>query len=376
MPSISEITEPHHYHDVPDDWYIAMTDVRGSTVAIANGKYKEVCAVAAASVAAQLNIMQEKDAPFVFGGDGASILIPPEALEASRAALAGTRKMAREQFSLELRAALVPVRDVIAAGHRIRIARLEVSSNFQQAIFNGGGMRHAENLMKDPQSGAQYLVPDSVLPNADFHGVECRWNQIPSAREENVALMVMATGNSPDEENTVYQDVLAQIEAIYGDTVARHPIAVPNLKMTFKRRNLSVEGRIRHQENFNFRTLRRMMWGSLKARIAMWLNIGQWGTYKTMFYESTDHEKFDDTLRMIISGSKTQRQALTVYLDGQYQQGRLVYGLHTSRAALVTCIVYDYFGHQMHLVDGASGGYTLAAKAMKEQLTAQEKPKI
>lgn len=273
--------------------------------------------------------------------------------------------MAAEQFDLTMRIATMPVKDVLASGHRIRVARLHVSDNFQQAIFSGGGLHYAEDVLKHPQQGRPYAVPDHVEPDADFFGVECRWNQIPSAHDENVSLMVMALG---DQTDTVYSDVLTQIDAIYGDSAQRHPIDIKKLSMTFKPSNLSVEGRIRHESAYGFNRLRKMIWNSIKARFAMWAGIGQWGEYKDYFKESTDNEKFDDTLRMVIAGTAKQRAALTAYLDQRHQAGDLVYGVYVSNYALVTCIVYDYFGRQMHLVDGAEGGYTLAAKQMKAQM--------
>jgi len=368
MSSISEITQAHHYYDVPDTWYIALTDVIASTQAIADGRYKEVCAVATASVAAQLNIMQEKDAPFVFGGDGASVLIPPESYEASQKALAGTRKLAREQFNLDLRVGLIPVQDILSSGHPIRVARLEMSANFQQAIFSGGGMRYAEQLLKDNAKNSAYLIPDDVESVADFYGIECRWRSIPSSHDENISLMLMATGNTQADDDNTYRQVLEQIEAIYGDSISRHPIALQDLQLTLNPRQLNVEGRIRHQEALSLKTTLQMMWGTFKGYLALRFKLGQWGTYKQIFIEATDHEKFDDTLRMIFSGNSQQRQTLTAYLDEQHQQGKLVYGISISQASLVTCIVYDYFGHQMHLIDGENGGYTLASRAMKAQL--------
>ncbi|PJF22060.1 MAG: hypothetical protein CUN56_07935, partial [Phototrophicales bacterium] len=101
---------------------------------------------------------------------------------------------------------------------------------------------------------------------------------------------------------------------------------------------------------------------------AMRFNIQGWGRYKDIFLGATDHEKFDDTLRMTISGTKQQRQRLEEKLNQLYQQKRLVYGIHASQRALVTCIVFDYFGRQVHFVDGEDGGYTLAARQMKERL--------
>jgi hypothetical protein len=113
----------------------------------------------------------------------------------------------------------------------------------------------------------------------------------------------------------------------------------------------------------------RIAWGVLKARIAMRLNIQGWGRFKGIMAAATDNEKFDDCLRMTISGMESQREALRDFLEMQRQQGKLVYGMHTSQHALVTCIVFDYFGRQVHFVDGADGGYAVAASQFKHQTT-------
>jgi hypothetical protein len=94
----------------------------------------------------------------------------------------------------------------------------------------------------------------------------------------------------------------------------------------------------------------------------------QWGDYKQIVSEATDFKKFDDVLRMVISGKTRQRRKLTEYLERKFQEGRLVYGFHISDRALMTCLVFERDGRQVHFVDGADGGYTLAAKAMKERM--------
>lgn len=95
-----------------------------------------------------------------------------------------------------------------------------------------------------------------------------------------------------------------------------------------------------------------------------------WGEHQNIFLESTDYKKFDDILRMVIAGNSEQRQQLTNYLETQYQKGKLVYGLHNSDRAIVTCLVFQRNGRQVHFVDGADGGYALAAKAMKKRMLA------
>ena len=44
---------------------------------------------------------------------------------------------------------------------------------------------------------------------------------------------------------------------------------------------------------------------------------------------------------------------------------------HTSETALMTCVIDGYDGNHVHFVDGADGGYALAAKQLKAQLKAR-----
>src|SRR4051812_35454244 len=84
-----ELTDSRHFRPVPDDWFVVLTDVKGSTQAIESGRYKEVNRVGAAAIVCAQKGMGGQDFPFVFGGDGATFLVPPEKVGAVCAELAG-----------------------------------------------------------------------------------------------------------------------------------------------------------------------------------------------------------------------------------------------------------------------------------------------
>ncbi len=364
--NIAQITDTRHYVDVPTNWLIALTDVAGSTKAIEAGRYKDVNSIAAASISAILNIVPY-DIPFVFGGDGATILIPPDVEAEVRDALIATHHLARDQFRLDLRVGMIPVQDVLASGHPIRVAKLKMSLNFQQAIFTGGGISEAERMLKNPAQTNTYLLQTDVPGEANYQGFECRWNSIRGPYDEVVSLMVQAIAEDEVEQRTTYQEVIRRIEEIYGDLAKRHPITTQNMHLVMNPFNLKNEAKVVHQTT-DIRRLLKMLKGSLKAQIGMWFKVGQWGTYKDVFVGATDNEKFDDTLRMIISGNKAQSKLLREFLEAQNSEGKLVFGIQKSSHSLVTCIIFDYFGRQVHFVDGANGGYALAALEMKNQL--------
>ena len=68
----NEIAHDRHFLPVPEDWSIVTTDVNGSTIAINEGRYKDVNTLGAASIAAAYHAMEGEDFPFDFAGDGAT----------------------------------------------------------------------------------------------------------------------------------------------------------------------------------------------------------------------------------------------------------------------------------------------------------------
>ena len=83
---------------------------------------------------------------------------------------------------------------------------------------------------------------------------------------------------------------------------------------------------------------------------------------------NTDYRKFDEFLRMVISGSKHQRHKLRAKLQQYHEHGEIAFGIHTSKSSLITCIVTDYDKNHVHFLDGANGGYAMAARELKQQV--------
>ena len=329
-----------------------MTDVKGSTQAIKLGRYKEVNAVAAASIAALLNASVSAELPFVFSGDGAVVLLPPEDFDAAQHALAAAREMAQEQFGLGLRAALISVSDIVAAGHALRIAKLWMGENFQQAIFSGGGISYAEKLLKETD---EYEIPSHIQPDGHFDGFACRWNPVRSPHGETISLIVQA------QDTATYASVLHEIERIYGNSDNRRPVTTDNLKFVLNPFGFNVESRIRYRTQ-NVLRLMGLAFSSLMA--STFLRFAKRGGTSAPVL-ATDHEKFDDALRMTIAGTVQQSQTLRDYLELCRISGELEYGLHTADHAVVTCLVFQNGGQEVHLVDAAGGGYAMAAAQMK-----------
>ena len=376
LDKFSDITKTAKFVSVPDDWYILITDIVESTKAIEQGRYKDINLLGACSIIAVLNAAKKIDIPYVFGGDGASILIPPILYAAAKQALLSVQQLAKLEFDLDLRIGIVPVTVVMDANHAVNIARLRISENYSQAVFTGGGLTYATQLVKASGEGNIYcLVPSKAFISVDLSGLECRWQDIPSLHEEILSLIVLETSQASLNSTNIYQKVIEQIEAIYRNDLSYNPVSDKNIRLTFRTEALIKETKLRAQSRRYFDKLLYLLKIKLENLLGLLfmhfkLKIGamDWGAYKTILTDATDYRKFDDMLRMIISGTVVQREALVNYLEAQYKAGNLVYGTHVSDRALMTCLVFEHNGPQVHFIDGADGGYTLAAKAMKARM--------
>ena len=370
-----ETTNIDHFVPVPDDWVAVITDITGSTQAIEAGRYKDVNLLGASSIAAVLNQAHGIDIPFVFGGDGASLLLPPTLIDAVKSPLHAIQAIAQNEFNLELRVGFVPLSDIRAGGYDIRIAKLKVSPHYDQALFAGGGLNYATDLIKSPDTAPQYQLQSTDVAIADFSGLECRWQSIPSQHGEIVSLLVLATARHTTQNYQIYRDVISKIYDIYGRDEDFRPVTLRQLRLALNSKSLQTETKVRagnqgwwkqwlYLSQVQFETIL----GLIFMQFRLQFGTMNWGNYKNLVITTSDYKKFDDMLRMIISGTAAQREALIAYLRDRAAQGDLVYGFHVATAALMTCLVFERDGSQVHFIDGADGGYALAAKGLKAQL--------
>lgn len=372
LESLEAAFSPSQGVPVPDSWFIVLTDVRGSTHAISQGRYREVNLLGAATITASLNALNGKDVPFAFGGDGAVICVPPSAYDAVRRAVGTLRTLAQRELGLELRAGIVPVSAVNAAGGSLVVSRYLRSRSSIQAVFAGGGTQLAERFIKDPGRAKEFEIP-ACDDKADLTGLECRWADVPSAHGETISLIIDTLSEDPREVERVYGEVAIEIDRIYGGDANSHPIMLEHLSLTFDSAKLRGEVSLRSPKNGFSRFLYRGKLYALVALGRLLLARGirvsgvDWGSYREELTRNTDHRRFVDGFRFVLSGTTDQRLALEALLEDRFQAGELVFGLHASDRAIVTCMVFDYCERHMHFVDAADGGFALAAKDLKHR---------
>ena len=91
--SFAGISNLPHYREAPDDWLIVVADIQGSTKAIDETRYKDMNMVGAACIMVVLNVTRGFKMPYVFGGDGATMLIHPQSPAPRARSLEKTQKL-------------------------------------------------------------------------------------------------------------------------------------------------------------------------------------------------------------------------------------------------------------------------------------------
>lgn len=376
LSSFAAATEGRLHSDVPRDWWVVVADVEGSTRAIQAGAYKKVNTVGVACIAAVANVDRRIDLPFVFGGDGATLAVPDALCERAVCALRGAQRLARESFGLTLRVGLVPVHELTGGGSWVRLAKVRLSPHAMQPALSGRGWDEAERRLKGASAAAMRRVEEGDgRAEASFDGFECRWQAVPSFNGHKLSLLVAALSPDPEENLATYRRVLDRIQDIYGEVAEYHPLRAERMRLTFDPRLLGHEWRVRsaglgwwrRAAYFGRLIVQNAAGGVLFARKRDTPAV-QWSRYRDELVENSDIRKFDGMLRMVMDGTEAQAGALQAYLDSEYRERRLAYGMHKSRAALVTCIVQSYNGNHLHFVDGSDGGYALAAAELKRRL--------
>ncbi|MDB2385692.1 DUF3095 domain-containing protein, partial [Polaribacter sp.] len=229
------------FQQIPNEWYIVVTDIKGSTASVKKGFSELVNLIATGSIIAALNIAKKHtiDIPFFFGGDGATLIIPPLLLKETMEALVLHKENIKKEFDIHLRVGNISVSNVYENNQELKIAKASINKLHVIPVVLGNGLHYAEKTIK--ARDAILDKPEVIETNLDLEGMECRWNKIspPDDTHEVVAFLINALVES--KQAVIFQEILEKTDHIYGPIHKRNPISVPKLKLNFNYSKIKKE---------------------------------------------------------------------------------------------------------------------------------------
>ena len=379
--SFAEVARFEDYQPVPDDWVVLIGDIQGSTQAIRDGNYKTVNMVGAAVITCVLNVCEDVPVPFVFGGDGGTLVVPGRLAEAARQALGQLQAVSEAWFGLTLRAGAIPVGALRVGGHDVRVLKLRLSAGNDLAMFSGGGLDYCDDWLKRAQSGDPILVESGDLDvegGPPLEGLSCRWHPLPAGRGVIATTLVAGIDTSEYGQRQLFHRVTQGLANIIGgELAAASPVNDDSLRFRWPPAGLSLEAQAtaggkplwRRKGEILLQSL--IQYGCERFRA----KVGYYDAprYRQELMTNCDFQKYDGLLRLVLDVTPEQAKMIEAFLREENASGQLYYGMHTSRDALMTCVVFSLqHSRHMHFIDGGDGGYAMAAVGLKLQRSAAQ----
>jgi hypothetical protein len=167
------------------------------------------------------------------------------------------------------------------------------------------------------------------------------------------------------DQAQVFATILNKIDSLYGSLGKRRPISVNKLRQKTTFGKLGTEMRVRIGKIKLLELLRQKL---LSLYAYLYLRTIKGRRYLQKLVEMSDTLVLDGKINTVISGTKKQREALQAFLDGLESGNHIVYGMHVSNASIMSCYVRDLEDGHIHFVDGSDGGYTQAARVLKQKM--------
>ena len=305
----------------------------------------------------------------MFGGDGATLLVPPERKDAVCAELSALKGLSEKRFGLGLRVGAMTVAEAESGGTPIEVARFELAGGRSIAIFRGGGLAAAEKKIKADEMRFGVAATQGGLANLEE--LSCRWNAVPASHGCSLSLLVTARHS---DSAGIYRKVLAGIDRIVAHGLdAANPIQ--RMAMSYRSWWECVRDEARQFPSIWSVAFVSKLLGISVAVLSLHYGVPPFfydpKAYANSIPSHSDYRKFDDTLRLIMDCEPAQVTELRAFLEDLRAKGEIFYGLHEAHSSLITCYVRSTEpGKHIHFVDGGDGGYAMAAKEMKAQIKA------
>ena len=276
------------------------------------------------------------------------------------------RLLSESQFNLTLRVGIVQLSTLEEQGSQVLVAKHQMENGQHLAMFSGGGLSLAEDLIKGDIE--QYGVPVMDKETVNLERLSCRWQPIPSTNGVMLSILVQALENPSTPPQVRYEEFTAKLNQILGSIQDHNPVNHANMKQKSGLEILKSSSQINPKK---WKSHLIQMYFFLVSFLPWTKDGKRFKKHCESHRDHSDYWKFDDMLRMVLDCTPDQHTAIENLCQDWQEKGWIAYGIHPSDSALMTC-QFDAFaeGKHMHFIDGGDGGYAMAAKGLKMQLKA------
>ncbi|WP_232219128.1 DUF3095 domain-containing protein [Olleya marilimosa] len=368
LPLTELLKDESLFSSVPKNWSIVVTDIKNSTVAVANGLHNDVNLCATGSIITVLNTIKGIDKkiqiPYFFGGDGSTFIIPNNLVQPIIQALNNYSQHIANTLKLNLRVGHIKVEEVYNNKVTLRITKLRHNKYLTTPVVLGNGIKFAENYIKQSFEIADPIKDKNIALNLE--GMECRWDEIYPNEPQKKVICLLVNCEDEKKQAEIYGTIMNEINYIFGNLDNRNPITTLKLKLNTTLEKIRKEMYVKVGKNQS------------KYLINNWL-ITVFGKYYFKFFKAgklyiyrvsqlSDTIMLDGSINTVISGNEKQIKRLQIFLDDLESKKKIIYGLHTTHASIMSCYIEDREEKHIHFVDGTEGGYTSAAIMFKNKV--------
>lgn len=352
LQNLTDITSNKNYIECPEDWYLVISDIKGSTKAVRDGRYRDVNLCGAAIIALLTDKLGTRNFPFVFGGDGSTILLPSSLYEICKEGFSHLVYKVEKDFNLDLRVGAVKYSQIKADGHPIYISKLKLSNGNNLAQFTGSGVSYGEKLIKKDST---YLINKSAYVDFNLlNKLSCRFAPLPSVNGKILTFIVQPLIDVTEPQ---FIELTHKIKPFLEQNKYR-PIST-DIKLDSLSKILVKQYKVTGTNS-------KQLFFAAFAWLCGVLNVQAIVKYFQEVPQNSDYQKFDGLLRAVIDCSEKEVSQIVEMLTDYQNKKIILFGHQTSDNAITTCIIDDIKSdNHIHFIDGDGGGYTLAASVLK-----------
>lgn len=275
----------------------------------------------------------------------------------------------KNNFGLDMHIGFLSVKEINAAGHYIKIARLQVGMGFSKAVVVGDGLHYAEQMIKQVTRSLEKEMENEGTP--DLTGLECRWDKVKPPSEEKEVICYLIEAVDAHKQVRVYHDVMNTMDEVFGEYERRNPITLKRLRLSMHYDKIKREMLVKYggwKPGYLLLNMFKNFLGHLSIKYNVTIKNFNGGKYQAQLIANADTITIDGRINTVVTGTTDKRLQFNDYLKRQEAGGHLIYGDHVSKESIMTCYIENRNAKHIHFVDGSDGGYTEASKEFKQKL--------